>query len=41
MEEEMHKIEEKVERSIYDMLKARGDEKVIEGEQSLIDGTWL
>ncbi|KAJ9123194.1 hypothetical protein QFC22_001387 [Naganishia vaughanmartiniae] len=41
VEEDMHKIEEKVERSIYDMLKARGGEKVIEGEQSLIDGTWL
>lgn len=40
-EEEMHRIEEKVERSIYDMLKARGGEHVIEGEQSLINGTWL
>ncbi|KAJ9107561.1 hypothetical protein QFC21_001020 [Naganishia friedmannii] len=41
VEEEMHRIEEKVERSIYDMLKVRGGEKVIEGDQSLIAGTWL
>lgn len=40
-EEEMHKIEHDIQRSIYDMLKARGTRNVVEGEESLIDGTWV
>jgi fructose-1,6-bisphosphatase/inositol monophosphatase family enzyme len=40
-EDEMHKIEHSIQKSIYDMLKARGTKNVVEGEESLIEGTWV
>lgn len=40
-EEEMHKIEHSIQKSIYDMLKARGTKNVVEGEETLIEGNWV
>lgn len=40
-EDEMHKIEHSIQKSIFDMLKARGTKNVVEGEESLIEGTWV
>lgn len=40
-EDEKHEIEAGVQRGIFDMLKARGKEHVVEGQESLIEGHWV
>lgn len=40
-EEEKHEIEAGVQKGIFEMLKARGKEHVVEGEESLIEGNWV
>jgi hypothetical protein len=39
-EEEKHEIEAGVQKGIFEMLKARG-KHIVEGEDSLIEGTWV
>ena len=40
-EDEKHEIEAGVQKGIFGMLKARGKEHVVEGQESLIEGNWV